>query len=50
LFDLKADPAESHDVAAGHPDVVEKVQKIMREGRTESPIFPLLTRHPDSRS
>jgi arylsulfatase A-like enzyme len=44
LFNLKADPAESRDVAARHPEVVEKVRKIMREGRTESPIFPLLVR------
>jgi arylsulfatase A-like enzyme len=44
LFDLKTDPAESHDVAASHPDVVGKVRKIMREGRTESPIFPLLVK------
>jgi arylsulfatase A-like enzyme len=42
LFDLEGDVAESKDVAAEHPDVVATVARIMRDGRTESPIFPLL--------
>ena len=42
LFDLRTDPAESRDVAAQQPAVVEKVERAMREGRTESPVFPLL--------
>ena len=42
LFNLKTDPAESRDVAADHPDVVAQIERAMREGRTESPVFPLL--------
>lgn len=41
LFNLKDDVAESRDVAAAHPEVVERVERVMREGRTESPIWPL---------
>ena len=44
LFDLKDDPAESRDVAGEHPDVVAKIERVMREGRSESAIFPLLAR------
>jgi arylsulfatase len=41
LYDLAADPAESADVAAEHPDLVERVVDIMTAGRTESDLFPL---------
>jgi arylsulfatase A-like enzyme len=43
LFDLKADPGEQRDVAGDHGDVVAKIEGVMREARTESPVFPLLT-------
>lgn len=33
LFDLKADVAESRDVAAGHPDVVARLQAKLAEAR-----------------
>jgi arylsulfatase A-like enzyme len=42
LFNLKQDVAESRDVAADHPDIVGRIDRIMREGRTESPLWPLL--------
>ena len=42
LYALSQDPGESRDVAAAHPDVAERMVRIMREGRTESPIWPLL--------
>jgi arylsulfatase len=42
LFNLKDDIGESHDVAADHPDVVGRIERVMRRGRTESPIWPLL--------
>jgi arylsulfatase A-like enzyme len=29
LYDLKADPGEFHDVATRHPDVVEKMERLM---------------------
>ena len=31
LFDMEADPAEQHDVAAGHPEVVRRLKKIFDE-------------------
>ena len=42
LFNLEDDVAESKDIAAEHPEVVAKIERLMREGRTESPIWPLL--------
>lgn len=39
LYDLHADPAESRDVAAEHPDVVKQIETIMREQRTPSQKF-----------
>ena len=40
LYDLKADIGEKHDVAADHPDVVGKIDQIMKAEHTESPIWP----------
>jgi arylsulfatase A len=34
LYDLAADPGEAKDVAAGHPDVLAKVDAICREAHT----------------
>src|SRR5262249_23737021 len=31
LFDLQADPTEQHDVAAQHPDVVARLQRLFEE-------------------
>ena len=44
LFNLRHDIAESRDVAAEHPDVVARIERLMREGRTESPVWPLLAK------
>ena len=41
LYDLAADLAESTDVANDHPQVVAEIERIMRDGRTESELFPL---------
>ena len=42
LYDLSADVEESNDVAALHPEVVERIRAIMDgEGRVESAEFPL---------
>ena len=38
LFDLKNDPAESRDVAAEHPDVVARMDRMMKASRTTSPV------------
>ena len=36
LYDLDADIGESHDVAAGHPDVVARIHSIMESARAGS--------------
>ncbi|MEW6745836.1 MAG: arylsulfatase [Planctomycetota bacterium] len=41
LYDLQTDPGEQHDVAAGHPDIVQRIEQIMREAHTDSALFPL---------
>ncbi len=38
LYDLENDPAESKNVAAGNPEVVAKMQQILTESRTASPV------------
>ncbi|HYF33877.1 MAG TPA: arylsulfatase [Prosthecobacter sp.] len=40
LYDLANDPAETKDVSADHPDIVAKMEAIMREQHTPSPDFP----------
>lgn len=40
LYDLSGDPGEKQDVAAQHPDVVERLERLMSESRTPSPEFP----------
>ena len=42
LYDLEADLAETSNVAEGYPEVVDRINEIMREARTESELFPLL--------
>jgi arylsulfatase A len=39
LYDLKADPAESKDVAAQHPDVVASIEARLKSARTPSEHF-----------
>ena len=41
LYDLKTDLAEEHDVAAKHPDVVAKMETIIKNARTEAKEWPL---------
>ena len=38
LYNLADDPAEQHDVASEHPDIVEHLTAILQTARTESPI------------
>jgi len=40
LYNLGSDPAEKENVAAAHPDVVARLQKIMDEQHTPSKEFP----------
>ncbi len=41
LFNLKTDLGEQNDVADQHPEILAKIETILREGRTESEVFPL---------
>ena len=40
LYNLRKDPAEATNVAAEHPDTVEKMKRIMRDQHTPSQEFP----------
>ena len=40
LFDLASDPTESTDLAAEFPEVVAKIDRILREDRIPSPVYP----------
>ncbi len=42
LYDLKTDPGEKHDVAAGNCRVVRKIAEIKKSARTESETFPIV--------
>ena len=41
LFDLAKDPKETNDVAAQHPDVVERLAAIATREFTPSEAFPI---------
>ncbi|MBA3316383.1 MAG: arylsulfatase [Planctomycetota bacterium] len=41
LYDLAADPGESRDVSADHPEVVEELEGIMASQHEPSEMFPL---------
>ncbi len=40
LYDLSKDPAESHDISAQHPEVLARIERILREQHTPSREFP----------
>lgn len=42
LYNLRADPAETTNVAAEHADVVARLEQIMRAEHVRSPEFPLV--------
>jgi arylsulfatase A-like enzyme len=41
LYDLKRDVGEKNDVAAVHPEVVARIDGLLKEARTESRDWPL---------
>ena len=41
LYDLGKDPNESTDVAEQHPDILARLEKLMREQHEPSKEFPL---------
>lgn len=46
LYDLAADPAESHDLAADHPDQVARATSLMQSAHVDDPHWPLTGRRP----
>ncbi|PRY04322.1 arylsulfatase A-like enzyme [Pontibacter ummariensis] len=43
LFNLATDPAETTDVSAVHPEVVQEIERIMEFAHVEHESFPLVT-------
>jgi len=41
LYNLKNDPSETTNVAAQHPEIVSRIERIMKEARTDSPDYPI---------
>lgn len=41
LYDLKADPGEKEDLAAGHPEVVARAEALMKACHAEDPHWPM---------
>ncbi len=41
LYNLREDPAETRDISEKHPDIVARIEKIMRDQHTPSKDFPL---------
>lgn len=39
LYSLERDVEEQHNIAGQHPDIVKRIEKIMREARTDSEVF-----------
>jgi arylsulfatase len=44
LYDLEKDIGEKANVAAAHPDIVARLEGVMRTARTDSALFPLVKR------
>jgi arylsulfatase len=42
LYNLKEDIGEQHDVASQNPDIVSRIEEIMKSARTRSELFPLV--------
>jgi arylsulfatase A-like enzyme len=40
LYNLQSDPAEQHNVAAAHPDVIARIADIMKKEHVENDDFP----------
>ena len=41
LFDLDKDPGETRDISQFHPDIIDRMDQIMRTDRTANPTYPL---------
>jgi len=43
LYNLKTDPNETTDVSAQHPEIIARMEKLLREQHTPNPEFPFAT-------
>jgi arylsulfatase A-like enzyme len=41
LYDLNKDLAEKNDIAAGHPEVIARIEAYLKTARTSSPNWPV---------
>ena len=41
LYDLKSDPGEKRDAAAGYPDVVKRFEEYLKTARVDSKDWPV---------
>lgn len=48
LYNLEADPQESKDVSSQHPELVQKMEEILKKARTDHPRWPLKPIEPAS--
>jgi arylsulfatase len=49
LYDLAADPNETKDIAAEHPEVVKRLAEVMKREHTPSELFPLQSVDPPAK-
>jgi arylsulfatase A-like enzyme len=47
LFDLSADIGEKNDIAAQYPEIIKKMDQVMRDARTDSKDFPVSDKPPE---
>ena len=40
LYDLAKDLGEEKNIAAGHPDVIARIETLLKSARTDSPNWP----------
>jgi len=41
LYNLADDIGEKRDVAGEHPEIIARMERVMREARTPSDLFPM---------
>ena len=41
LYNLKTDPGEKQDVANKNPEIVAKIEELLKTARTDSPLWPI---------
>ena len=46
VFDIAKDPNETTDLAADHPEVIERARGVLRQEIDDNPIFPLVLPSP----